>query len=135
MSNHESEELSPQTREQVSAVMLDVVNVFLRLRERLPASHIGTFLKVATNEGATVSELAVKCSVSGAVMSRHLGELGGRNRRGGAGLGLIAVVQEIHGDRRERRVVLTARGVAIARQAIAAARGEGPVSQGLRKRT
>lgn len=134
MSEDESEQLSPLTRQQVSAVMLDVVEVFIRLRERLPASHIGTFLKAATNQGATVSELAVKCCVSGAVMSRHLGELGARNRRGGAGLGLVAVVPKSHWDLRERQVVLTDKGVAIARQLNVAARGGGPWAQQLRKR-
>lgn len=125
MSEDEREAFSPQTRRQVAAVMLDVVDVFLRLRARLPASHIGTFLKVAINQGATVSELAIECAVSSAVMSRHLGELGARNRRGGAGLGLIAVVPKSHWDQRERQVVLTDMGIAVARKAIAAMRGEG----------
>ena len=135
MPDHESEGFSPQTRRYLAVVMLDVVEVFLRLRKRLPASHIETFLTVATNEGLTVSELAVKCSVGGAVMSRHLGELGARNRKGGAGLGLLAMVQQTHGDRRERQVVLTEKGVAVARQAVAAARGEGPRAQKLLRRT
>lgn len=110
--------------------MLDAVDVFYRLRERVPASYIGTFLKVATNEGLSVSELAIKCGVSGAVMSKHLGELGARNRRGGAGLGLVAVIPKSHWD---RQVILTDKGIAIARQAIAAVRGEGPRAQRLRK--
>lgn len=71
MSDDESEEFSPEQR-QAAAVMLDAVDVFYRLRERLPASYIGTFLKVAENEGLSVSELAIKCGVSGAVMSRPI---------------------------------------------------------------
>lgn len=97
MSDNDNQEFSPQTQRQTAAVMLDAVDVFYRLRERLPASYIGTFLKIATNEGLSVSELAIKCGVSGAVMSRHLGELGTGNRRGGAGLDLVAVVQRATG--------------------------------------
>lgn len=133
MSEDGSEDFSPQTRRQVAAVMLDAVDVFYRLRERLPASHIGTFLTVAINEGLSVSELAVKCGVSGAVMSRHISELGARNRRRGPGLGLVAVVQDSRWDRRERQVVLTDKGIAVAREAIAAVRGEGPRAQQLLK--
>lgn len=134
MAEDESPRLSPQEQRWTGAVMLDVANVFCRLRDRMPISYMGTFLRIAASQGLTVAQLAARRGVSGAVMSRHLGELGGRNRRGGAGLGLIAMVQKIHGDRRERYVVLTDKGVAVAHQLLIAARGGGPWAQQLRKR-
>ncbi|WLB91329.1 hypothetical protein [Bradyrhizobium japonicum] len=133
MSEDEGQQPTPLTRQEGLAVMLDVVNLFIRLRTRMPASLVGTFLKAATNQGLSVSELAAKRAISGAVMSRHLGELGQRNRRGGAGLGLIAMVQEIHGDHRERRVYLTDKGVALLHRVLAAIKGEGPMAQQSRK--
>ena len=81
-----------------------------------------TFLQVAAEPGLTVTALAHRCGVGQTVMSRHLQDLGNINRRNKAGLGLVAVTQRVYGDRRERYVVLTHRGAAVARQMIAAIR-------------
>lgn len=135
MSEDESYKLSPREQRYAASVLLDLVDLFFELRDRVPASYMATFLCIATTHGLTVAELAARRGVSGAVMSRHVGELGGRNRRGGTGLGLVTMIQRIHGDRRERQVVLTDKGVALALQAVAAARGEGPRAQRQRKRT
>lgn len=88
-----------------------------------------TFLAVALNEGITVSALATRCRVSNTVMSRHLRDLGNINRHRKTGLELVAVTQRVYGDRRERHVILTARGANVARQMIAALRpGVPPMS-------
>ena len=79
-----------------------------------------TFLHVAYDEGLTVSALATRCNVSNTVMSRHLRDLGNINRHRKTGLELVAVTQRVYGDRRERHVILTARGANVARQMIAA---------------
>ncbi|APO56362.1 transcriptional regulator [Bradyrhizobium diazoefficiens] len=134
MSDHESQELSPLTRRQGAALIFDAVSVFSRIHRRISLSQINTFLHVATHEGLTVAQLAELCGISGAVMSRHLGDLGAYNRRREPGLGLVAMVQQIHGDRRERRVVLTDKGVAFARQVAAAMRGGGPMANSIRRR-
>jgi hypothetical protein len=60
--------------------------------------------------------------VSNTVMSRHLRDLGNINRHRKTGLELVAVTQRVYGDRRERHVILTARGANVARQMIAALR-------------
>ncbi|MCS3929167.1 hypothetical protein M2175_004198 [Bradyrhizobium elkanii] len=134
MPEDESYKLSPQAQRYAASLLLDCADLFYELRDRMPISYAATFLRIATTQGLTVAELAARQSVSGAVMSRHLGELGGRTRQGGAGLGLVAVVQRIHGDRREHRVILTEKGVELARRVNIAARGGGPWAQRLRKR-
>lgn len=133
MLEDESQLLSPNTQRYGISVLLDVADLFFQLRDRMPISYVATFLRVAATQGLTVSELAARRSVSGAVMSRHLSELGSHNRKGGVGLGLVAVVQRIYGDRREHRVVLTEKGIELAHRVHASARGGGPWAQRLRK--
>jgi hypothetical protein len=76
-----------------------------------------------------VSALAPWCSVSGAVMSRHLRDLGNINinRHKRTKLELIATVQRAHGDHRERHVILTERGAAGVRQMIVAMKEKTPL--------
>ena len=113
--------------------MLKALRLLGRTRKRMTVSLANTFLNVVAQEGLTVSDLAARCGVSGEVMSKHLRDLGAVNRRYGTGLGVVAVVQQIHGDRRERYVVLTHQGAALARQVIAALKGEAPPDTGIRK--
>ncbi|MHC2625058.1 DNA-binding MarR family transcriptional regulator [Bradyrhizobium huanghuaihaiense] len=118
MSDDDSPRLSPQQR-WVARVLFKVVELLFRTRKRMTLSLANTFLNVAAQEGLTVSELAARCGVSGEVMSKHLRDLGAINRRYGPGLGLVAVVQQIHGDRRERYVVITHRGRDLVQQMMA----------------
>lgn len=136
MSEDESLEaaLSPQERRQLAAV-LEAVILFCRVHRRISHSQMNTFLQVAIQQNLTVSPLAARCGISAAVMSRHLGDLGAFNRRREPGLGLVAMVQQAHGDRRERRVILTDRGAALVREVNLAMRGEGPMARQTRKRT
>lgn len=131
----DSEELPPPTWQEIAARFFDAVTVFFKLRKHMPVSLLATFLTVAKKQGLTVAELAASRGISGAVMSRQLGELGSRTRQGEPGLGLLAMVQRSYGDRRERRVILTERGVVVALQLHAAVRGEGPMAKQMRRRT
>ncbi|UWU78151.1 MarR family winged helix-turn-helix transcriptional regulator [Bradyrhizobium huanghuaihaiense] len=132
MSDDDSQGLSPQAR-WAARTLLNVLLPMRRTRKRLTFSLVNTFLNVAAQEGLTVSELAARCGVSGEVMSKHLRDLGAVNRRHGTGLGLVAVVQQIHGDRRERHVVITPQGLDLVRQMMAVLKGETPPGTRIRK--
>jgi DNA-binding MarR family transcriptional regulator len=137
MHDQDSEELSPEAK-QASAWLLAGVWLLSRIRKRMTLSLASTFINVAEQEGLTVSELAARCGVSGEVMSKHLRDLGTVNRRHGPGLGLVTVIQEVHGDRRQRRVILTHQGASFARQIIDAmerARTSWPDTEWLTRRS
>jgi len=92
------------------------------------------FALVAEQAEQTVAELAAKCEVSPALMSRILRNLGNVNRHNRAGLELVVLVQRVHGDRRERRVILTERGVRTAKLIFTILFGEAPSKIGPRPR-
>jgi DNA-binding MarR family transcriptional regulator len=115
--NDDGHGVSPEER-RACAVLFAAVWTFSRARKRMTLSHMTTFINIATEQGLTVSELATRCGMNGDVISKHLRELGAINRRHGTGLGWVTVVQQVHGDRRERRVILTHRGYTFARKVI-----------------
>jgi DNA-binding MarR family transcriptional regulator len=78
------------------------------------------FLIVAREDGLTVSELAKRCNVRKNIASRYLSDLGPVDRHGQPGLGLITMVQRVFGDRRQRHVHLTERGLEVAQQILVA---------------
>jgi len=83
-----------------------------------------TFLQVAAaEEELTVSALADRCGVKHNTISKHLRDLGAINRRGEPSLGLITTVRRPNDDGRQRRVILTDRGVAVARAMAAIMKG------------
>ncbi|WP_338830694.1 hypothetical protein [Bradyrhizobium sp. 27S5] len=73
-------------------------------------------LLVGKEDGLTVSELAKRCGVWKTVATRYLSDLGTIDRHGRPGLGLITMVQRVYGDRREKHVYLTERGLEFASQ-------------------
>jgi DNA-binding MarR family transcriptional regulator len=73
---------------------------FAELSPTLPASYIISFLAVVEKEGRMVSEYARDVGVVKPVMTRHLLDLGERDRRGGEGMGLI----DQRRDRQDLRV-------------------------------
>jgi len=119
MEYHDDEGLSAEQRH-AAAALFAAMEPFRKARKGLRLSHVSTFINIAIEEGLTVSELAARCGMSGEVISKHLRDLGSINRRHGPGLGLVTVIQQVHGDRRERRVVLTHQGGTVARKVIAA---------------
>jgi DNA-binding MarR family transcriptional regulator len=102
--------------------MKNAIRALLSIHRTMPLQLAVTYLHVALDEGLTVSALAARCNVDPSVMSRHLRDLGNLNRHKKTGLELVAVTQRVYGDRREYRVILTQRGVTVARQVIAALR-------------
>ncbi|MGY2983391.1 hypothetical protein [Bradyrhizobium sp. USDA 4508] len=101
--------------ERLCAVRIfNAVEVLYSMNRRITYQLVLTFLRVANEEHQTVTSLAVKCRIEADVMTRHLQDLGAVNRHGQPGLGLIEMVDGLY-DRRERRAILTERGVQAAR--------------------
>jgi DNA-binding MarR family transcriptional regulator len=92
------------------------LSILIEMNPRMSTAQAMTFIRVAWEEGLTVTELARRCEVQPNTISKHLRDLGSHGR--GRSLELVTTIQHL-GDRREHRVVLTARGVAIARTMIA----------------
>ena len=86
------------------------------LDRNMPLRVVAMFLLIGQEEGLTVTQLAQRCGLRKTVASRYLSDLGPINRYGEPGFGLVTLVQKIYGDRRERRVYVTAHGAAIIRQ-------------------
>lgn len=63
--------------------------VFMSERLDMPAQYIQAFLLVAAEPGLSVTEYALKSGVSNSVMSRHLLDIGDRNRHMAEGFGLV----------------------------------------------
>jgi DNA-binding MarR family transcriptional regulator len=60
--------------------MLTEMGAFLKYRSTMPAQYITAFLLVAEEEGLGVADYAKRAGVSVSVMSRHLLDIGPRNR-------------------------------------------------------
>ena len=133
MSEASNEPISREERI-ASQRLYNAVIVLLSMHSRMTVQMATAFLHVAAKEEQTVAELAAKCEVSAAVMSRHLRNLGGINRHNRAGLELVVLVQRVHGDRRERRAVLTERGIRAAQLMITALTEKTPRRVGPRPR-
>ena len=80
--------LSDDVRQAAKALRL-ALEPFVELNPNIPASYIITFLTVAEKEGRPVSEYANEVGMFKAVMTRHLLDLGERNRHGDEGMNVI----------------------------------------------
>ena len=80
--------LSDDVRQAAKALRL-ALEPFIALNPNIPASYIISFLTVAEKEGRPVSEYANEVGLFKAVMTRHLLDLGERDRHGGEGLNII----------------------------------------------
>jgi DNA-binding MarR family transcriptional regulator len=83
-------ELSEEAKA-ASAALREALVAFLKEAERdtMPAQYITTFLLVAHRPGLSVNKYAELAQVSPSVMSRHLLDIGDRNRHMKAGFGLV----------------------------------------------
>jgi DNA-binding MarR family transcriptional regulator len=80
-----------------------------------PASMIEAFLLVAMNEGCSLKDVVEMSGKPQSTVSRHLLDLGDRNRQGEPGLGLVA--WRIAPDElRRKEYTLTAKGRALLRR-------------------
>jgi DNA-binding MarR family transcriptional regulator len=91
--------LSDEVRQAAKALRL-ALEPFVALNPTMPASYIISFLTVAEKEGRAVSEYANEVGLYKAVMTRHLLDLGERDRRGGEGMMII----EQRRDKKDLRI-------------------------------
>jgi hypothetical protein len=85
---------------------------FVELNPTVPASYLITLLAVAEKEGKPVNEYARDVGLIKAVCTRHLLDLGNRDRRGNPGMELIDQHRDWK-DRRIQRSYISVRGAAI----------------------
>ncbi len=88
---------------------------FRTLRATMPLQYVTSFLLVAEEEGLGVIDYARRAGVSVSVMSRHLLDIGERNRNMGEGFGLITY-RNNPTELRRHEYMLTDKGHAILHQ-------------------
>jgi DNA-binding MarR family transcriptional regulator len=98
-------------------ILLDVLESFRLLRATMPLQYVVSLLLVATDEGRSVGEYAARLGVSPSVMSRHLLDIGVRNRHFEEGFGLVEYRPDPM-NLRAHQYYLTARGRTLAQQII-----------------
>lgn len=98
---------------------LDVLELFRTIRATMPLQYAVTLLMVARDEGKSVTEYARKLGVSNSVMSRHLLDIGERNRHMTEGFGLVTYRQNPI-NTREHEYYLTPKGYAMVQRIIRA---------------
>lgn len=103
--------LSDETRQAAKSLRL-ALEPFVTLNPTIPASYIISFLAVAENEGLMVSDYAKEVGVYKAVMTRHLLDLGERDRRGAEGMNIINQVRD-KVDLRVNRSFINEKGAAL----------------------
>jgi DNA-binding MarR family transcriptional regulator len=69
--------------------LLGAVEHFRTIRNTMPLQYVVAFLLVAEEEGLGVIDYAQRAGVSESVMSRHLLDIGERNRHMEPGFGLV----------------------------------------------
>lgn len=92
----------------------DATQPWYYLQRKMPLQYVRAFLLVAMYEGKSVQEYADMANVSQTTMSRHLGDIGARNRHMEPGLELVTVSMDPM-DQRRHIVALTNKGKMILR--------------------
>jgi len=69
--------------------LMAAIEHFRSIRHTMPLQYVHTFLLVARNEGLSLREYAEQAGVANSVMSRHLQDIGDRNRAMEPGFGLV----------------------------------------------
>jgi DNA-binding MarR family transcriptional regulator len=95
--------------------MLAALEPFRALRQTMPLQYIVSFLLVALDEGRGVNEYAERAGVGTSVMSRHLLDIGERNRHMEEGFGLVTQRPDPM-ELRKHQMMLTPKGRAVAHQ-------------------
>lgn len=90
---------------------------FRTLRHTIPLQYVWSFLLVASEEGLSVDEYAERAGVQQSVMSRHLLDIGDRNRHMDEGFGLVSSRPNPL-NMRKSEIYLTPKGRAVANNII-----------------
>src|SRR5512139_124364 len=92
--------------------LMSALECFKDIRHTMPFQYVLTFMMVALDEGKAIGEYAVKSGVSPSVMSRHVLDIGMRQRNMEPGFDLVMTKPNIH-NLREHSVWLTDKGRAL----------------------
>jgi hypothetical protein len=115
-------EFKPTLTEEEKAyarALLLALEPFRDIRSTMPLQYVYTFLMVATDEGKGGSEYAKDAGVSPTVMTRHLLDIGDRNRQREEGFGLITQDRD-NEDLRRHHAKITPAGKALMHKIITA---------------
>jgi DNA-binding MarR family transcriptional regulator len=102
--------LSPQDRT-ACARFYSILQALTDLDPKMTALLAKVFLRIAIEDGLTGTDIAARTNVAPSVTTRHLKALGAH----GGGLGLVQFVQGPLGDRRQKHVALTPKGLEVIR--------------------
>lgn len=105
-------------KEKIEA-LLAALEPFRNIRPTMPLQYVYTFLLVALEEGLGVNDYAKKAGVSQSVMSRHLLDIGDRNRYMEEGFGMVTQRADPM-ELRKHQVLLSNKGKGVANQIIRA---------------
>jgi DNA-binding MarR family transcriptional regulator len=110
LSPHQKSVMTPMHVATAKALFL-ALKPFAEERPKLPIAVLLAFLQVASREGQGVTDYSNEAEVWKTVMTRHLQDLGERDRHGGNGMNFLV---QVH-DRKDKRVVrawITRKGAA-----------------------
>jgi DNA-binding MarR family transcriptional regulator len=105
-----------EERAYIRALLL-ALRPFIKAKPTIPLSYVITALTVALDENEGVAEYAKACNMSPTVMTRHLLDLGERNRLKEPGLGWITQERDLF-DLRKHRARFTSIGAALLRDVV-----------------
>lgn len=94
-----------------------ILNIWEKYRSTMPLQYVRAFLLVATKEGLGVNEYAKMLGLSLTTMSRHMSDIGDKDRYGEPGFGLVTAEIDAR-DSRIHRVFLTPKGAGLAKQLV-----------------
>jgi DNA-binding MarR family transcriptional regulator len=101
-----------QERKATAAALFAALEPFVKESPHMPISNFMAFLRVAAEEGKGVTEYADDAGVYKTIMTRHLLDLGPRDRHGGEGLGWITQARR-NDDLRVNRAWVTQKGASM----------------------
>jgi DNA-binding MarR family transcriptional regulator len=111
--NGVKQSLSSDEKQSIKSLM-QAMQPFDNIRHTMPLQYIRAFILVALEEGLGVKEYARRSGVSPSVMSRHLLDIGERDRYKKPGLGFVVQRQDPL-DLRTHQYFLTDGGRALAK--------------------
>lgn len=79
----------PDDEREIAKALLGFLDHFTDLSDTMPHQYIKAFLAVALEEGLGVGDYAQRAGISMTTMSRHLHDIGERNRHMEKGFGLV----------------------------------------------